>query len=283
MFFAGIDWADDHYDAVVVNEAGKSVGSTHVSHSPEGMANLRRFLLSIAGDPESIPCFVETNNGLLITSLLEMGFPVYPMNPKTVDRRRKPSGAKTDGIDACLLARTGRSDFADLRQLKPDSPIVLELKILTRNQDVLIHTQTRLVNQLTACLKAYYPAALELFTKLHQPITLAFLQAYPTPKAALGAPIEQISALLKEHHHPTPNPKAQKIFKSSMSRISRPIPLPPGLRPASCWPLSARCRPFLSRSRNMTRRSGGFLSPTLTVKPSTASRGRGSSWHQGSW
>lgn len=213
MFFAGIDWADDHHDAVVMNEAGKSVGSTHVSHSPEGMAELRLFLLSIAGDPESIPCFVETNNGLLITSLLEMGFPVYPMNPKTVDRRRKPSGAKTDGIDAYLLARTGRSDLADLRRLKPDSPIVLELKILTRDQDALIQTQTRLVNQLTACLKAYYPAALELFSKLHQPITLAFLRAYPTPKAALGAPIEEISALLKENHHPTPNLKAQKIFQ----------------------------------------------------------------------
>jgi hypothetical protein len=32
--------------------------------------------------------------------LLEAGFPVYPVNPKTVDRHRKPAGAKTDAIDA---------------------------------------------------------------------------------------------------------------------------------------------------------------------------------------
>src|SRR6266567_9117600 len=131
---------------------------------------------------EQMACIVETNHGLLIASLLEAGFPVYPVNPKTVDRRRSSSGAKTDAIDAYLLAKTGRSDLADLRQLKPDSALVVELKALTRDQDGLIQSQTRLVNQLTACLKAYYPVALELFGKLHQPSTIAFLRAYPTPQ-----------------------------------------------------------------------------------------------------
>lgn len=31
-----------------------------------------------------------------------------------VDRRRSPAGAKTDAIDAYLLAKTGRSEFNDL-------------------------------------------------------------------------------------------------------------------------------------------------------------------------
>jgi transposase len=130
---------------------------------------------------------VETNHGLLISSLLEAGFLVYPVNPKTVDRRRKPSGAKTDAIDAYLLARTGRSDLRGLRPLNPDSPLVQELKGLSRDLETLIQNQTRLVNQLTACLKAYYPVALELFSKLHQPVTLAFLKAYPTLEQALGS------------------------------------------------------------------------------------------------
>ena len=115
-------------------------------------------------------CLIETTHGLLITALLDAGLAVYPVNPKTVDRQRKPSGAKTDAIDAYLLAKTGRSDLADLRRLAPDSPVVQELKALTRDQDGLIQSQTRLVNQLTACLKAYYPVALELFTKLQQPL-----------------------------------------------------------------------------------------------------------------
>jgi hypothetical protein len=124
----------------------------------------------------------------LIAALLEAGFAVYLVNPRTVDHRRKPSGAKTDAIDAYLLAKTGRSDLADLRRLQPDAAQIQELKTLTRDQDALIQSQTRLVNQLTACLKAYYPVALQLFTKVQQHSTLVFLQTYPTPEAAKAAP-----------------------------------------------------------------------------------------------
>jgi len=70
--------------------------------------------------------------------LLEAGFPVYPLNPKVVDYRRKPSGAKSDPIDARLLANIGRSDLAQLKRLKQDTELVSELKILTRDQDSLI-------------------------------------------------------------------------------------------------------------------------------------------------
>ena len=38
---------------------------------------------------------------------LEAGFPVYPVNPKTVDRHRKASGAKTDAIDAIFWPAQG--------------------------------------------------------------------------------------------------------------------------------------------------------------------------------
>ena len=144
---------------------------------------------------------------------MDAGLAVYPVNPKTVDRRRKPSGAKTDAIDAYLLAKTGRSDLADLRRLTPDSPLVQELKALTRDQDGLIQTQTRLVNQLTACLKAYYPVALTLFTKLQQPLTLAFLQAYPTLEAAQSASVDDFAQLLRQHHHPTPDATAQALWQ----------------------------------------------------------------------
>lgn len=212
MFFAGIDWADDHHDIAVLDQQGQLVGSLRVSHSPAGLAQLKAFLLDIAGDPQQVPCFVETNHGLLISALLEAGFPVYPLNPKTVDRRRKASGAKTDAIDAYLLARTGRSDLADLRPLQPDSPLVQELKALSRDLEALIQSQTRLINQLTACLKAYYPVALGLFSKLNQPSTLAFLQAYPTLEAARGASVEEMATLLRQQRHPQSQRTAARIY-----------------------------------------------------------------------
>ncbi len=102
MWYAGIDWADEHHDAAVIDEAGRQVATIRVEHSPEGLQKLTAFLRGI-GDPQQVACVIETNHGLLITALLEAGFAVYPVNPKTVDRRRKPSGAKTDAIDAYLL------------------------------------------------------------------------------------------------------------------------------------------------------------------------------------
>src|SRR5437868_15009434 len=158
-------------------------------------------------------CIIETTHGLLIAHLLEAGWPVYLVNPRTVDRRRSASGAKTDTIDAYLLAKTGRADLTDLRRLTPDSEKVAELKLLTRDQDGLIQMQTRLVNQLTACLKAYYPVALDLFGKLQQHSALVFLQTYPTVEAAQTASVEQIRQVLKAAGHTTASKVAPQIFE----------------------------------------------------------------------
>jgi len=215
QFYAGIDWSDDKHDVLVLNEAGQRVGERQVKHTVEGLRELNEFLQTLTGPQykEEMACIIETNHGLLITSLLEAGFAVFPVNPTTIDRRRTASGAKTDRIDAYLLAKTGRADFADLRQLQPDSPTIAELKALTRDQDGLIQSQTRLVNQLTACLKAYYPVALQLFAKVQQPVTLAFLQAYPTAQSAMAASLDQLIATLKQAKHPHPTKVGPKLFE----------------------------------------------------------------------
>src|SRR5690242_10501550 len=215
MWYTGIDWANDHHDALVLDEKGHQVGSLRISHTPQGLAKLNTFLEQISGtaSKEQMACIIETTHGLLIAALLEAGWPVYPVNPRTVDRRRGASGAKTDTIDAYLLAKTGRADFADLRRLIPDSEKIAELKLLTRDQDALIRTQTRLVNQLTACLKAYYPVALELFAKLQQRSTLLFLQTYPTPQAAMAASTQHLTQLLRQAGHPNPRGVAPSIVE----------------------------------------------------------------------
>src|SRR2546423_6894491 len=216
MWYTGIDWADEHHDALTIDEKGHQMGSIGVDHTPQGFAKLDTFLMQIIGSAskEQMACIIETTHGLLIVHLLEAGWPVYPVNPRTVDRRRAASGAKTDTIDAYLLAKTGRADFADLHRLTPDSDKVAELKQLTRDQDSLVRSQTRLVNQLTACLKAYYPVALKLFSKLQQHSTLAFLQAYPTPQDAMAASVGQIAQVLKEAGHPTAAKVAPKILET---------------------------------------------------------------------
>jgi transposase len=213
MWYVGLDWSDTHHDVVVLDETGHRVGTERFAHSYQGLEHLKHFLLSIASDPQQLACIVETTHGLLISFLLEAGIAVYPVNPKVASNLRKVAGAKTDPIDAFLLAKLGRFELAELRRLEPDSPQVAELKTLTRDQDALVQMQTRLVNQLTACLKQYYPVAVQLFSKLHQPATLRFLQAYPTPEAARGASVEEITAILRQGKFPNPTQAAAAIVE----------------------------------------------------------------------
>src|SRR5262249_24376851 len=56
------------------------------------------------------------------------------------------------------------------------------LKLLTEDCQRHIRQQTRLVNQLTATLKAYYPRALEV-AEVTSALAREFLPAYPTPEA----------------------------------------------------------------------------------------------------
>jgi transposase len=220
MWYAGLDWADTHHDVLIIDELGRQAGSLRIAHTPQGMAQLNAFLEQILANApkEQMACIVETTHGLLIAFLLEAGWPVYPVNPRTVDRKRSASGAKTDRIDAYLLAKTGRADLPDLHRLTPDSAKVAELKQLTRDQDTLIQMRTRLVNQLTACLKAYYPVALELFGKLQQRSTLVFLQTYPTPAAVMAASAEQILQTLKSTRYP----QAAKTARLIIERVHQP-------------------------------------------------------------
>ena len=211
MWYVGIDWADTHHDLLVLDEAGRRTGSQRVAHTPAGLETLKQFLLAISPSPEDFACIVETSHGLLIAFLLEAGFAVYPVNPKTANALRTAAGAKTDQIDAYLLAKTGRFGLDDLRRLTPESSTVQELKTLTRDQESLVEMQTRLVNQLTACLKDYYPVALQVFDKLQQACTLRFLQAYPTPQLAAAASAAEIVTVLRQGRYPHAEQAAAKM------------------------------------------------------------------------
>lgn len=96
MYYAGIDWADQKHDALLLDEAGHQLGTIRVAHTPEGLAKLDAWLSQFLGEQsrDRMACSIETTHGLLITFLLEHGWPVYPLNPRTVDRRRSASGAR---------------------------------------------------------------------------------------------------------------------------------------------------------------------------------------------
>ena len=188
MWFAGVDWADDHHDVVIIDGDGRQVGARRVTHTPAGLAELTDVLLSISGAErkEELACIIETTHGLLIAALLAAGYPVYPVNPKTVDRKRSAAGAKTDQLDAYLLAKHGRSEFADLRRLAPDSPLVAELKTLTRDQDSLIQMQTRQVEPTDRLSQSLLSCGALAVYQIAAAFYLALLASLSDPASGLG-------------------------------------------------------------------------------------------------
>jgi transposase len=211
--FVGIDWAQDSHEICVLDTEATIKASFRIEHTYEGLKTLSNKLRELAqGDLTKIGCALETNRGLLVNTLLAEGFNIYPINPREVDNRRKTSGAKTDRIDAKILAKILRSDYQDLKKLEPDSETITELRQLTRDQNGLIQTHTSLIQQLRDCLKEYFPGLLEVFPELNSDTPLLFLKSFPTLEAAQRIDISLLAVFFKENRVPRPNETASRVY-----------------------------------------------------------------------
>jgi transposase len=221
MLLIGIDWADDHHDFAVVEESGQTRSTFQIKHTPEGINSLRDRLRSLSvevGGKENIAIGIETHRLLLVDILLNDGYTIYPLNPKAVDRYRDrytASQAKSDTFDAVVIANAIRTDRHRFAVLKPDSELLRELRILVKDQRRLIRMKTMCLNQLQACLKEYYPVAIEFFDEFDSPTALEYLKHVPTPVPTSERKIEKI---LRTSRHPHPEAKAKEIS----SRLSGP-------------------------------------------------------------
>jgi len=184
-YYIGVDWADQEHAVWVSDEAGRKVTARGVPHTAQGLSEWGRELDEWRAQGLGLWAAIERPEGRVVDFLLDHGVVVYPVNPKALDRARdrfRQSGAKDDRFDARVLAEFLRTDHGHLSVLQPSSVEAQELKRLTEGYHRLIRQQTRLVNQLTATLKAYYPRALEV-AELTTALARAWLQHFPTPEA----------------------------------------------------------------------------------------------------
>jgi transposase len=186
-YYLGVDWADQTHAVWGVDERGTKVAARTVPHTAEGLSEWGRELDEWRAQGIELWAAIERPEGRVVDVLLDHGVMVFPVNPKALDRARdrfRQSGAKSDPFDARVLADFLRTDHAHLRALQPSSEAAQELKLLTEDYQRQIRQQTRLVNQLTITLKAYYPRALEV-AALTTTLAREFLLAYPTPEAVV--------------------------------------------------------------------------------------------------
>lgn len=94
---------------------------------------------------------IEMHNGAMLAWLLEQGYRIYGINPKSAQRARdryRPAGGKDDASDALILADMLRTDRGSLRPIRPDSHATLELRSLVELRADRVHERTALFHRL---------------------------------------------------------------------------------------------------------------------------------------
>jgi transposase len=201
--FVGDDWAEDHHDIEVMDQAGKVLARKRLPEGAAGMAQLHGLVGAHLGEDDEdaeVVVGIETDRGPWVAALLAAGYLVFPVNPLLASRYRQRhgvSGAKSDAGDAHMLADMVRTDSHQLRPAAGDSPEAEGIKVLARTHKTLIWERTRAVQRLRHQLREYFPAALEAFEDLDAPDTLELLGKAPEPARAARLTRAQVSAALK--------------------------------------------------------------------------------------
>ena len=200
MIFVGDDWAEDHHDVYLMDEAGTRLASRRLSEGLTGIRQLHELIAKHAEAPDQVVIGIETDRGLWVAALTGADYQVYAVNPLAVARyrdRHHVSGAKSDASDAKLLADLVRTDRHNHRQIAGDSAEAEAIKVLARAHQSLIWERTRHTNRLRNALREYYPAALVAFEDLAHGDALGVLGRAPTPEQGTRLSLAAIQSALK--------------------------------------------------------------------------------------
>jgi transposase len=200
MIFVGDDWAEDHHDVYLTDEAGQRLAARRLPEGLSGIRALHELIATHAEEPDQVLVGIETDRGLWVDALVAAGYQVWAVNPMAAARyrdRHHVSGAKSDAADAKLLADLVRTDRHNHRPVAGDSPDAEAIKVLARSHQSLIWARTRHANMLRSGLREYYPAALEAFDSLTTGDALAVLGRAPTPEQGARLSLAKIGSALK--------------------------------------------------------------------------------------
>lgn len=206
MIHLGLDWADDHHDIAVMDEAGTVLAEKRVPDTMEGVADIHALVAEHEADPSCVIVGIETTRGLVPQALVAAGYLVYEVNPLAASRyrdRHHLSGAKSDRGDAKMLADVVRTDRHNHRPYLGNTDLSESIKILARTHQELIHQRQTQVNAMRATLRSYYPAILMAFPAFAAPSerdsqdAMALLEVAPTPAQGRALSRSQIGKALR--------------------------------------------------------------------------------------
>jgi len=216
VLFIGDDWAEDHHDIEIEDEAGRRLVRARLPEGLEGITRLHALVaehapaswaeLPPAEVAGQVIVGIETDRGPWVTALRAAGYQVYAINPMSAARyreRHSTSGAKSDAGDAHVLAEIVRLDRDHHRPIAGDSDLADAIKLLARAHQTAIWERTRQVLRLRSTLLQYFPAAVQAFEDLSAPDALTLLARAADPDRAAKLTRGQLVAALRtaRRHH----------------------------------------------------------------------------------
>ena len=248
---AGVDWAKDSHDVLVEDVDGQLLWAATVAHDEAGLTRLCRELVRLG----VVRVAVERPDGVLVERLLDAGLTVIAMHPNQVAAARprfRPAGGKSDRFDAFVLCELARTDHHRFRVLVPDTDQTKALRALTRGRELLVEQRVALCNQLRAELERFWPGAAEVFSDLASPISLAFLERYPSPQAARGLTEKRLAQWLARHHYCGRKHPADLLARLRNAPSGRAGELEADVRRGIVLALVAALKPIVEQIRLLT-------------------------------
>jgi transposase len=239
MLFVGDDWAEDHHDVEIVDDAGGVLARRRLSDGLDGITVLHALIGERLpegwADWEPAPVAglvkvgIETDRGPWVAALVASGYEVFAINPMSVARyreRHSTSGAKSDSADAHVLAEIVRLDRGHHRPLADDSDQGAAIKLTARTHQSLIWDRTRHVLRLRSALREFFPVAPRAFPDLDASDALELLARAPDPEQAAQLSKSTISAALRRANRRDIDDKAtavQAVLRAEPLRQPRVI------------------------------------------------------------
>lgn len=198
--YAGVDWATDGHAVCVVDGHGVAVAEFDVEHTGGGLVEMCRRVK----DAGVRRVAIERPDGPVVDALMDAELEVVVVSSRSVKALRErygTSGNKSDRSDAYVLADCLRTDGHRWRSLQPDSPATVALRGHVRARKDLVETRVAVANQLRAHLRVVFPGAVGLFSAIDSPISLRFLERFPSATTASWLSEKRLGAWLRANNY----------------------------------------------------------------------------------
>jgi transposase len=225
MIFVGCDWARDKHDLCIMDGHGAPLLQAAVAHSAEGLDELARTIAEIEPDPAQVHLGIELHDGALLSWLLDQGYTVYGINPKSAERARdryRPSGSKDDKSDAFILADVVRTDAGSLRPMRRDSPATRELRAWVRLRASHVQDKTAHCQRLRTILDEWCPGLSALCNDFNRQWQRDLISAFPLHRDLCAVHGNRLNAFARTHRLRALTAKRIREAKSQ-----EPLRIPP--------------------------------------------------------